>query len=131
MKEKAFVYLLSTKIKLYWLATSGGRVSVVAVCVLHAQLRISCAIDLAICIRKQKKHLQKRLIKLSAKEATGKQFYQPTLMPTPLHFRGMTIFQTYIIKYRNKHAQIAVLIFSYLEQLKTATNLQIKVTKLL
>ena len=32
----------------YWLATSGGRVPVVAVCVLHTQLRICCATDSAI-----------------------------------------------------------------------------------
>ena len=34
--------------ELYWLATSGGRVPVVAVCVLHKQLRICCATDSAI-----------------------------------------------------------------------------------
>ena len=34
--------------KAYWLATSGGRVPVVAVCVLHTQLRICCAADSAI-----------------------------------------------------------------------------------
>ena len=34
------------------------------------------------------KHPQKRLIKFSALEAKGKQFYQPTLMPTSLHFVG-------------------------------------------
>ena len=33
---------------LYWLATSGGRVPEVAVCVLHTQLRICCATDSAI-----------------------------------------------------------------------------------
>ena len=32
----------------YWLATSGGRVPVVVVCVLHTQLRICCATDSAI-----------------------------------------------------------------------------------
>ena len=31
----------------YWLVTSGGRVPVVAVCVLHTQLRICCDTDLA------------------------------------------------------------------------------------
>ena len=33
--------------KAYWLATSGGRVPVVAVCVLHTQLGICCETDLA------------------------------------------------------------------------------------
>ena len=32
----------------YWLATKRGRVPLVAVCVLHAQLRICCATDSAI-----------------------------------------------------------------------------------
>ena len=40
---------------------------------------------------------KKRLIKFSAWEAKGKQFYQPTLMPAFLHFWGMTTFQTHII----------------------------------
>ena len=69
------------------------------------------------CKRKQKKHLQKRLSKFSAKEANNRQFYQPTLIPTPLQFRGMTIFEIHIIKYRNKHVQIAALIFFYHENL--------------
>ena len=32
----------------YWLATSGGRVPVMAVCVLHGQLQICCVTDPAI-----------------------------------------------------------------------------------
>ena len=54
------------------------------------------------CKRKQKLHLQKILIKFSAWEAKGKQFYEPTLMSTFLHFRGMAAFQTHIIKHRYK-----------------------------
>ena len=60
---------------------------------------------------------KERLTKFSALEAKDKQFYRPTLIPTPLQSRGMTIFQTQIIKYRNKHVQIAVLIFFYHEKL--------------
>ena len=67
--------------------------------------------------RKQKEHYKEKLIKISAYEAKDKQFYQPTLIPTPLQFRVMTIFQTHIIKYRNKHVQIAVLIFFCHEKL--------------
>ena len=37
-----------SKQKVYWLATSGGRVPVVAVCVLHGQLRIFCVTDSAV-----------------------------------------------------------------------------------
>ena len=83
------------------------------------------------CKKKKEEHPQKRLIKFSAWEAKTKQFYQPTLMPTLLNFRGMTAFQTHTFKYRNKHVQIAMLIFSCHEKLLTTTNLQIKVSKLL
>ena len=54
------------------------------------------------------KHPQKRLIEFSAWKSKDKQFYQPTFMQTSLHFRGMTTIQTRMIKYRNKHVQIAV-----------------------
>ena len=67
------------------------------------------------CKRKQMKHPQIRLIKFSALEAKSKQFYQPILMPTSLYFRGMKTVHTHIIKYRNKHVQIAVYIFPYHE----------------
>ena len=40
--------LLFFYIFIYWLATSGGRVPVVAVCVLHGQLHICCITDSAI-----------------------------------------------------------------------------------
>ena len=83
------------------------------------------------CKRKRKKHPQKRLIKFSVWGLKGKQFYQPTLVPISLHFRGMTTLQTNIIIYRNKHLEIAVLIFPYHEKLRKGTNLQIKVSELL
>ena len=35
----------------------------------------------------------------------------------PLKFRGMAIFQTHIIQYRNKYVQIALLIFFHHEKL--------------
>ena len=54
------------------------------------------------------KRPQKRLIEFSAWKSKDKQFYQPTFMQTSLHFRGMTTIQTRMIKYRNKHVQIAV-----------------------
>ena len=38
----------SSNEKLYWLATSGGRVPVVAVCVLYGQLRICCVSESAL-----------------------------------------------------------------------------------
>ena len=60
MDEKAYisakmeaVFLLTAEqrrrpIRLYWLATSGDRVPVVAVCVLRGQLCIWCVTELAI-----------------------------------------------------------------------------------
>ena len=54
-------FYLDINYKLYWLATSGGRVPVVAVCVLHTQLRICCDIDLACLKRIQKKHIQRKI----------------------------------------------------------------------
>ena len=63
------------------------------------------------CKRKLKEFPQKRLVKFSIWEAKNKQFPQGTHMPTSRHFRGTAAHQTYIIKYRNKHVQIAALMF--------------------
>ena len=96
----------------WWPRTSGGR------------LRFAHAIThllrhrFGLFMKGNKRNTYKeRLTKLSAWEANDKQFYQPTVIPTPLQFRGMTIFQTQMINCRNKHVQIAVLIFFYYEKL--------------
>ena len=91
----------------WWPRTRGGRLRLV-----HAITHVLHH-NFGHFVKGNKRNAHKnRLIKFSAWEAEGKQFYQPIHMPTSLHFRGMTIFQRHIIKYRNKHVQIAILIFS-------------------
>ena len=95
---------------LYWLATSGGRVPVVAVCVFHMELSICCTTVSAILYKETKTPSKKIDQFFSAWEAKDKQLYPPTctLMPTSLYFRGMTTFQTHKIKCRNKHVRINI-----------------------
>ena len=96
----------------WWPRTSGGRLRFA-----HAITHLSRR-RLGLFMKENKRSTYKeRLTKFSAWEANDKQFYQPTPIPTPLQFRGMTIFQTQIIRYRNKPVQIAVLIFFYHEKL--------------
>ena len=91
----------------WWPRTSGGRLRFARnYAFVVTQLRPFCK-------RKQKKHLQKKIDHIFCLGSKDKQFYQLTLIPAPLQFRGITIFQTQIIKYRNKHEQIAVLLFFY------------------
>ena len=68
--------------------------------------------------------LSERSINFSSLEAKGKQFYQPKLMSTTLHFLvcvgggGDNLSNKHsLIKYRDKNVQIAVLIFPYHERL--------------
>ena len=104
---------------MYWLATSGGRIPVVAVCVCTGNYVFVASHIRQFCKREQKESPQKRLVKFPILEAKSKQFFQATHMPTPRHFWGTTAHQIYIIKYRNKHVQIAILkIYSLVGNIK-------------
>ena len=93
----------------------GGRVPVVAVCVLYGQLRIIASQNRQLCKRK-KSNLHKRLVKFSVRKAKSRKFPEATHMPTSRHFLGTTAHQTYIIKCRNQYVQSAVLMFTYHEK---------------
>ena len=89
----------------WWPRTSGGRLRFEHAVMHLLRHRFGHFVEKK---TKKNKGSQKRLIQFSAWKSEDTQFYQPTFMQTSLHFRGMITIQTHIIKYINKHIQIAV-----------------------